>query len=323
MGLLALRPVYQYALYNWAAKTCRIIPERLLNIVKIGSPKPKYAEAIKAYYRVFWAAGHLGVLWGADTHRLDAVEGSRELLGFISRCAFLTGCRPIVLRGIWAVTGDAELALGLCQQQYYKDHDSVAILQAIYVLVALGLRSPTHEREVRSILRTEPEGLAADNKDFYTWARKAAIQTLDREGPSRREYEEVGRQEIFRMTRRLPEGAPGRFAAESDIPDSVARALAFQILAPSFGDSKAVRATLSFLPCLVDTSPEDFYLPASVLKATYCPWSTAVGMAVLRECQASFAHKVGVKPVEHAPGQNEPCSCGSGRKYKKCCGAPG
>jgi uncharacterized protein YchJ len=24
-----------------------------------------------------------------------------------------------------------------------------------------------------------------------------------------------------------------------------------------------------------------------------------------------------------APGRNEPCSCGSGKKYKKCCGAKG
>jgi len=27
-----------------------------------------------------------------------------------------------------------------------------------------------------------------------------------------------------------------------------------------------------------------------------------------------------IKAVE-APGRNDPCPCGSGRKYKKCCGA--
>jgi len=25
--------------------------------------------------------------------------------------------------------------------------------------------------------------------------------------------------------------------------------------------------------------------------------------------------------VENAPGRNDPCPCGSGKKYKKCCGA--
>ena len=30
-----------------------------------------------------------------------------------------------------------------------------------------------------------------------------------------------------------------------------------------------------------------------------------------------------VDPIKSdaAPGRNDPCSCGSGRKYKKCCGA--
>ena len=27
-------------------------------------------------------------------------------------------------------------------------------------------------------------------------------------------------------------------------------------------------------------------------------------------------------PIPWPPGRNEPCWCGSGRKYKKCCGAP-
>jgi uncharacterized protein YecA (UPF0149 family) len=25
--------------------------------------------------------------------------------------------------------------------------------------------------------------------------------------------------------------------------------------------------------------------------------------------------------VEETPGRNDPCICGSGKKYKKCCGA--
>ncbi len=29
------------------------------------------------------------------------------------------------------------------------------------------------------------------------------------------------------------------------------------------------------------------------------------------------------RTVTWPPGRNEPCWCGSGRKYKKCCGAPG
>jgi len=27
-----------------------------------------------------------------------------------------------------------------------------------------------------------------------------------------------------------------------------------------------------------------------------------------------------ILPAEKEPGRNDPCSCGSGKKYKKCCG---
>lgn len=30
--------------------------------------------------------------------------------------------------------------------------------------------------------------------------------------------------------------------------------------------------------------------------------------------------KIQSAPQEQAPGRNEPCPCGSGKKYKKCCG---
>jgi SEC-C motif-containing protein len=41
-----------------------------------------------------------------------------------------------------------------------------------------------------------------------------------------------------------------------------------------------------------------------------------------------FMDGVEVKPrpfrnTEHKPGPNEPCRCGSGKKFKKCCGRPG
>ena len=29
------------------------------------------------------------------------------------------------------------------------------------------------------------------------------------------------------------------------------------------------------------------------------------------------------KPASGGPGRNDPCPCGSGKKYKKCCGANG
>ena len=44
------------------------------------------------------------------------------------------------------------------------------------------------------------------------------------------------------------------------------------------------------------------------------------------QLRARYAADLGRDPsrtIPWPPGRNEPCWCGSGRKYKKCCGAPG
>jgi SWIM/SEC-C metal-binding protein len=39
----------------------------------------------------------------------------------------------------------------------------------------------------------------------------------------------------------------------------------------------------------------------------------------LNELDVLTSHKRHTKTVNKAPGRNDPCSCGSGKKYKKCC----
>ena len=41
----------------------------------------------------------------------------------------------------------------------------------------------------------------------------------------------------------------------------------------------------------------------------------------LRELWRNFGPRVETVRAEVTPGRNDPCSCGSGKKYKKCCGA--
>jgi uncharacterized protein len=41
----------------------------------------------------------------------------------------------------------------------------------------------------------------------------------------------------------------------------------------------------------------------------------------LREIWRSIGPRVAQVIKEATPGRNDACSCGSGKKYKKCCGA--
>ncbi|WP_206051606.1 SEC-C metal-binding domain-containing protein [Nocardioides ferulae] len=65
-----------------------------------------------------------------------------------------------------------------------------------------------------------------------------------------------------------------------------------------------------------------------VRSAEFKPWVTesAPDEPDPSQLRAQYAADVARDPartVTWPPGRNEPCWCGSGRKYKKCCGAPG
>ncbi len=57
-------------------------------------------------------------------------------------------------------------------------------------------------------------------------------------------------------------------------------------------------------------------------KASYFDQPVLPSVTPLSErlSRAQIAEKAGGLAVGHRPGRNEPCPCGSGRKYKHCCG---
>ena len=50
------------------------------------------------------------------------------------------------------------------------------------------------------------------------------------------------------------------------------------------------------------------------------PNMKAAGMDITPEMQARIDNLFRGMPSEHTVGRNDPCPCGSGKKYKKCCG---
>jgi hypothetical protein len=64
---------------------------------------------------------------------------------------------------------------------------------------------------------------------------------------------------------------------------------------------------------------EDFYFPAQLLHALGPPDMDQIGASVVEMVRERVG---GHQPVvsESQPGRNDPCTCGSGKKYKKCCG---
>jgi tetratricopeptide (TPR) repeat protein len=65
---------------------------------------------------------------------------------------------------------------------------------------------------------------------------------------------------------------------------------------------------------------------APVRWAEFSAWCEQTGDEDAAQLRARYAAHLGRDPsrvIAWPPGRNEPCWCGSGRKYKKCCAAPG
>ncbi len=79
-----------------------------------------------------------------------------------------------------------------------------------------------------------------------------------------------------------------------------------------------VAELLRLAPSFARYRPEDLYLPRRWLNELNVPWAPADTMGHLRALRSYYSAAVPVSAPK-APGRNDPCTCGSGAKYKKCC----
>ena len=126
----------------------------------------------------------------------------------------------------------------------------------------------------------------------------------------------VGGAFFRRLASRLPPDSPWSYAADEDVPEPLARAAASYL---HFNSPRALGTVIIILPWLARGRAEDFYFPAEVCKALHTPWDPSYTLEVLRVRRDYYGPP---RPVvaESRPGRNDPCSCGSGKKYKRCCG---
>jgi len=70
-------------------------------------------------------------------------------------------------------------------------------------------------------------------------------------------------------------------------------------------------------------APEQFYLPREFARLTHSAWQPEYAQMLLDPVRSVEMHRRTPVVHERVAGPNEPCPCGSGRKYKKCHGAVG
>jgi hypothetical protein len=322
LGISAWQPMLAPYFLEQLVETSRNLEQSRPALLKLNPSKPENQERLRTYWNLLWSLGHLAVLAGMGGNQpwMDgAFAGREEQRALFSLPALRHGVTTLALRGSWAIGRLGKVALPLYKRLYAEAHDRLTGFHGAMGLLMLGLGHARLEAEVRKNLAS---GRAAQPEEPSLQQSGASVMLsiLDEREGWLESHRQLGRGMCVRVGRRLPPGSPYRFERPEEVPDE----LAFPVAANGVGsfisdDPRDTSCMLSLIPWVARAKPEELFLPTDYLRAIHEPWEPGATLALLSPW-APYSRRKPVR-VEQRPGRNELCSCGSGKKYKRCCGA--
>lgn len=282
--------------------------------------------------RLEWSVAHLMVLSGAGERRnlndLLAVTNNpaRPVTSPTFPCSAQAGS-TFFLRSAWVAARLGKGAIPVYKRALAESDDWMAILDAGLGLGAIALRHSGSLAEVKRILESygsappAPEtGVHQNLEAVRSSVAAGVLQTLEAADERFETSLKIGRDFCVVPGKELPEGHPLRFDTPEQVSDDLARTAVLSIDA-DVHDVRVQNLILVVLPVAARASAEDFYHPREVVRAWFGQWTPEESLDRLKR----FAQ--GPKPeaarAAPKPGRNDPCPCGSGKKWKKCHGGPG
>jgi len=286
-------------------------------------------EALRFYWESSWALGHLIALHGTVIREIIApkaamIPADLQMGLCISWFTTRTLSGPLVLRGAWAAACAGHHLLPAYKQKFEEAATLTTFLDSVVGLAALGLRHRRLRGEARKILARRRNPLFAPDA-LHPYAKLMQTLTplyeslLGDDDPIRAIHHNLGA-EMFRRGRdSVPPDHPSHALSEAMV-DDIAFTLPLVSDLRLFGDARAQTLLPILLPRAITVDIEQLYLPAEILAWLDVGFRPEAVLAQLDD-HASDSRPSGPRRSEARPGRNEPCSCGSGKKYKRCCGA--
>lgn len=274
-------------------------------------------DLLRPAWNALFALQHLSVLVTMDS-REDFEEPpiSPELPGILSWPTVRQGVVAIALRGIWGVAQVGKPLLPAYKSWLVRSETSLELLDSMLGLSAIGLRRSRLRAEVRKALSRVDGGDDADGavSEKMRSARPMFLElcdlAFDREEECSRLQLEIGRS-FF--TPKTPDVRP------EDLPDEVARLMAASWHGSFVEGTQGLLVLFACLPWLARAKPEDLYWPSESLEMMRSPWNADHAALVLAPGLVANPSPQPAQAEEN-PGRNEPCPCGSGKKWKRCHG---
>ncbi len=292
-------------------------------------------EVLRRYWEASWALGHMVALHGTVIREMAEPLVQRlpmeEQMGLcVSWLATRTMSTPLVLRGAWAAARGGQVLLPVYRYKFEQAATLLTFLDSLVGLTAIGLRHRKLLGEVRKFLaRRRNPAFAPDALNFD--AKRISLllplyeKALAEDGESSRTIHRLLGVNLLRSIREAtPPEHPihGLAASDEDVPDEIAYLLPMLVDTSLHGNVEAQFILPLLLPWVVDADLEQLYFPADTLTRLQLDVTSPPERILAHlDDYSAYMNRAGPARREAVPGRNEPCSCGSGKKYKRCCGA--
>jgi hypothetical protein len=293
---------------------------------------PALRDALRIAWAHEWAIGHLVAICG---ERLDDLEWmckrvGRDHHGYVEsmvKISTYSMSTPAVIRGAWLAIRAGRLLLPWLCQRLQGAPQLPAALAAGIPLVGIGLRYRSAQAEVaealalyRQRLQTTPELFhGADFLDSLFELFEKMFEP-DTQASLRRHHVEQGAIAYAAAAARMPADSPLRFTRAEDVPEDLALSALANHDGNIYGDYDDLQRLLITVPWLATASAAELYLPARTFTGERPVFDAELALQRI-DGFYRYSGIHGPRQVAVRPGRNEPCPCGSGKKYKRCHGA--
>lgn len=328
IALSAIQPLLSPQLLLLILDAAAEVHQARIALRKVGKPRGHDKKYLERGWGFLFAIGHFAVLLGeGGRERLDEIDPQDRWLRddflelLFQQCVF-----SISLRGVWVAS---KLGKTLLPAMKRKAADSRSFLGIISSVAALNAISHGHSRlraEAQKALALpmlpETEPIAVHINRLRTAVRGMSEELSSISHEAGDIAVSVGRMVAFQWLNRASVGSPYRYEREEDVPDDIARAFIAWHLGATGQAKLELDLVLRLTPWVIKLRPEDFFLPAEIVQSLRIPELPMVAHEVIqRPLEANWLKVPRPARAPRAPGRNEPCKCGSGKKYKRCCAA--
>lgn len=330
--LSALQPLYRREFMRLAIDAGLMLEKAWKTLIpilrKTDKPNSSYRDTLRTYWYTMWAMANLIALANADAAAgLDPALLEIMQQGTFTQLTVNQGMVAIALRGIWAAGNVGKPLLEGYEKRLRETGSQLENIETVASIVAIGIRHPHARAEALKILRAEaadkikgtPVGTAV------LAVRAYATKIIENEGESPGTHEQwmlrIGASSAVMMTQESQTGF--HYKSVEDVPAELSRALMLNgnwcYFDNAANGGRNIGILLRLAAVVAQCGPEDLYYPAEVLRRVRVPWTPEFTLGVLYKLR-DFIHRPGNHIRPDGPTRKGPCPCGSGKKYKRCCG---